>query len=187
MELLTCEKCHTPTKYILTGYRPEMECWTKCFISVFACHNETCNIWTHLIPLVISVGLFGYELQELFCVGLGGLGVVVYCGCMMTAFLTSTLYHICCCKNALVSQLFLKVDFPGILILLWGSNFPMVWYGFRNDFLRNMYLGVGTVLVVGVWLAVLLPNIPCEIAVDVVYLFGFVWMDTSHSRILFAR
>ena len=46
--------------YILTGYRPFER--SKCYYckSFFKLHNETINIWTHMIGMFLFAGLLGY-------------------------------------------------------------------------------------------------------------------------------
>jgi len=40
--------------YFLThGYRPETPNQCECVCTLFQLHNETVNIWTHLIPAII--------------------------------------------------------------------------------------------------------------------------------------
>lgn len=47
---------------ILTGFRPESAHTTACLASVFSLHNETVNIWTHLVGAALFLGLLGSEL-----------------------------------------------------------------------------------------------------------------------------
>jgi hypothetical protein len=49
-------------KYILSGYRPEKADYLEIFTSLTFLHNETCNVYTHLVgalllPLVATVFL----------------------------------------------------------------------------------------------------------------------------------
>lgn len=41
-----------------TGYRPIVDSYDYCFRSMFVIHNETMNIWTHLIGCVLFAALF---------------------------------------------------------------------------------------------------------------------------------
>jgi len=36
--------------YVLTGYRPPQQPWRFYLMSIFSQHNETVNVWTHLLP-----------------------------------------------------------------------------------------------------------------------------------------
>jgi len=39
-------------EYIISGYRPQLT-YKKCIQSMFVLNNETVNIWTHLLGLVL--------------------------------------------------------------------------------------------------------------------------------------
>lgn len=116
--LLLCEECHTPLPFILTGYRPTMSI-KNTICSLFTCHNETCNIWTHLIPFFISVGLIIVEYSNTIRPIYDTYVIVTYCVCMAFCFFTSTLYHLIC-NNKEWGEVFLKLDYISILVLIWG-------------------------------------------------------------------
>lgn len=40
-------------KYILSGYRPEKADYWEIFVSLTLVHNETCNVYTHLIGALL--------------------------------------------------------------------------------------------------------------------------------------
>ncbi|KAL8732763.1 MAG: hypothetical protein Q9166_002544 [cf. Caloplaca sp. 2 TL-2023] len=46
---------HQDNEYIRSGYRPESKSTYLCFASWAYIHNETANIFTHLIPAVLSM------------------------------------------------------------------------------------------------------------------------------------
>lgn len=56
---------HLDNKYILSGYRREKADYLEIFISLTFLHNETCNVYTHLVgaflflPLVTTAFLRG--------------------------------------------------------------------------------------------------------------------------------
>lgn len=39
--------------YIRRGYRRQLDSFSACFQSLFYLHNETVNIWSHLLPTII--------------------------------------------------------------------------------------------------------------------------------------
>ena len=41
----------------LIGYRPELHSYSLCLNSVLRVHNETANIWTHLLGSVLFAAL----------------------------------------------------------------------------------------------------------------------------------
>lgn len=40
-------------KYILSGYRPEKADYLEIFTSLTFLHNETCNVYTHLVEALL--------------------------------------------------------------------------------------------------------------------------------------
>ncbi|CAF1131084.1 unnamed protein product [Didymodactylos carnosus] len=47
-------------EFLISGHRPPMPSVKQCFASIFRLHTETVNIWTHLLVLFITFGLFGF-------------------------------------------------------------------------------------------------------------------------------
>jgi adiponectin receptor len=55
-KLLTYEQIHEwsrDNEFIRTGYRPEKPDYKDIFLSLTYVHNETCNIYTHLIGAIL--------------------------------------------------------------------------------------------------------------------------------------
>jgi hypothetical protein len=52
--------------YILTGYRINFSTVKLTFRSLFMCHNESTNIWSHLLGVIMFVGFIFYIV---FCIG----------------------------------------------------------------------------------------------------------------------
>lgn len=44
--------------YIRQGYRRQLNSFTACTQSIFYLHNESVNIWTHLLPILIYLVVF---------------------------------------------------------------------------------------------------------------------------------
>lgn len=51
--------------HIFTGYRQDLT-WAACFASVFRVHNETLNIWSHLVGLAIFIAVH-YDFSQSAC------------------------------------------------------------------------------------------------------------------------
>ena len=47
-------------EYLRRGYRINFTTWTQISKSIFMWHNETLNIWSHLIGAIVFVGLAVY-------------------------------------------------------------------------------------------------------------------------------
>ena len=82
---------------IATGYRREQKCALNALLTVFALHNETVNIWSHLIGAFLFCGLFAIELADLqphrtlFC---------QFSAILAVAFFLSAMFHTFCSSSA---------------------------------------------------------------------------------------
>ena len=47
-------------RHILTGYRINYNTWSATLNSLFQCHNESVNIWTHFIGFLVALVAFIY-------------------------------------------------------------------------------------------------------------------------------
>ena len=111
--------------FVLTGYRGPM---MKPCMSLLSWHNETMNIWTHLFAFVF----FCYVLIET-CVHvenwIDGF-ILIYIVCSIHLFAASTCYHVYKDQSVASNRFWSKVDHVSIILLLWGSDIPMIVYGF---------------------------------------------------------
>ena len=131
--------------FILTGYRRPTPSLNSTLSSLLYIHNETTNIYTHLIGALISLYLthnfytslaIRYHLANnvdvasfaAFCAG-----AVVCLGC-------SAGYHAVSDWSAEVARRGNQVDYLGIVALIWGSFVPSVWLGFGAE--RTRLVGV---------------------------------------------
>jgi adiponectin receptor len=102
------------------------------FRSIFAIHNETGNIWTHLIGLIIMVWLSIYVIRELLVPNWVHYGVFLVtsagaCVCLGC----STLFHAFegHCDHTIYKR-FASFDYFGITTLIVGSFIPPIYYCF---------------------------------------------------------
>ena len=125
---------HRDNHFTKSGYRPVSDSCLSCARSLGHMHNETVNIYTHLIPAIAL--LFG---QFLIYSGINytypeasTFDLVVF-GCnIWAAVITMTLsatYHTLM-NHTNLSHLMLRVDYVGILTLILGSFFSGIYVGF---------------------------------------------------------
>lgn len=88
--------------------------------------QEISNIISHFIPCVYSIYLFVIEFPKNYIMS-------IYCVSMTVSFGTSIMYHTGQCLQCTFSDKLLIVDKMGILVLMWGSNIPIIIYGFSSD------------------------------------------------------
>ncbi|KAF4973660.1 hypothetical protein FSARC_138 [Fusarium sarcochroum] len=106
--------------------------------SILAIHNETVNIWSHILGcilfLTIPVYVFTTEIPPRYKVATRqdiAVCTTYFIGVATCFFLSATV----------------QLDYLGILILMYSAMIPLIYYGFVCDhFLRNAYWGLVSVL-----------------------------------------
>lgn len=141
---------------ILSGYVKETNSFKKCFKSLFYFHNESINVYSHLIPSIIymslamflfdkmcikvfpSTTLYDYVFINIFLIGCAI--CLLFSGC----------FH--CLKQHSESQCILwsKIDYLGIIVLISCSMISMIYYGYfdHKDYMIgfiSMVLALGTI------------------------------------------
>jgi len=116
--------------FILSGYRVEHRVW-DCLCSLFKIHNETVNIWSHILGSLILVGLciqvlsyFGnMRIIHIFM-------VCLFLFCCTYGLAASAVFH---CFNCIDSEYHRKLrtlDFGGIAANVLGSSWPVAYFTF---------------------------------------------------------
>ena len=140
-----------PNPFILTGYRPESGSWRVSLTSWTYPHNETGNIFSHLLPavllaLVLGQGsLFEYlrlrHGEALVDVDVLILSVQLVSG--VAGLLTSTMYHTCLNHSECIARRWLQMDYVGIIALMLGNFMSGLHFGFYcQPSLKYFYWGV---------------------------------------------
>ena len=148
VQLLTYDQIpewHRDNPFVQGSYRPVSECSWTCMKSILSLHNETLNIWTHLLPA--SGFVFGMLLVQLLIEHYYPEATLLdrfVFGCNVAAAIVtttlSTLYHTLMCHSEHVSSFWLRVDYVGILSLILGSFFSGIYVGFYcAPTLRNIH------------------------------------------------
>lgn len=105
--------------------------------SLYYLHNETVNIYSHLLGAV----LFGFialdlnrRLSPLYKTASKEDFVVFACffgGCI-SCLLMSGIFHLIADHSDLVNKWGNQLDYLGIVLLIWGSFIPSIYYGFQE-------------------------------------------------------
>lgn len=124
--------------YIHSGYRPQSNSYTSSAASIGYLHNESVNIWSHLIGAVMAfVAAFvlswsiapRFELatnQDVMVFSAFFLGAVTCLGMSAT-------YHTISNHSEAVAKFGNRLDYMGIVFLIWGSFIPSIFYGFSKE------------------------------------------------------
>ncbi|ORZ38244.1 hemolysin-III related-domain-containing protein [Catenaria anguillulae PL171] len=112
--------------YILTHYRSGYS-FRQAWVSLTALHNETGNIWTHLVPIPV----FFYF--TFFCTSLFSplwpdrLVLALYLLSAIKCFACSSMFHACYCINHAVYMQFGCLDYQGISVLISGGAVALTY------------------------------------------------------------
>ncbi|EAW09635.1 hemolysin III family protein [Aspergillus clavatus NRRL 1] len=121
--------------HIHTGYRPASFSFLMSFHSLTYLHNETVNIYSHLLPSILSIPaalLLYRELAPRYETATRD--DIIAFGCFFTgaAFCLgmSAIYHTISNHSPTVARIGNAFDYVGIVGLIVGSFVPSVYYGF---------------------------------------------------------
>lgn len=110
-------------KAITTGYRHPL-CYTGCIRSMFWLHNETVNIWTHLLGFAYFFYLMerNFNTQQSHNRSTSDLvAVTIQLVTYQVCMLFSSLFHTFLCHSEKVKVTWQEADHAGILLALWGT------------------------------------------------------------------
>jgi len=136
--------------FILTGYRTRVG-FFGCLKSLFVLHNETVNIWSHLIGFVFFAGLFVHDLvlvipavtQDGTHVTKTDFAILLFLLiCYQATMILSSLYHTFeCHSSSEVSSACFALDILGITLGLMATYLSGIYYAFwcEPDW-RDFYL-----------------------------------------------
>ena len=140
-------------EYLLSGYRPASYSYWESLRSVLCIHNETVNIHSHLFGAAIffTAPYFTYQAVSTDqATGFDWPDIIVFSTFFFgvaICFLLSSTFHIFANHSPRVNVFGNQLDYLGIIILMWGSTIPSVYYGFYCDaHLRNRYWGLVSLL-----------------------------------------
>lgn len=127
------------------GHRPELPSFAECFRSIFRIHTETGNIWTHLIGfiafVIVTIVFFVQPLCATCKLNIHLSDKLIFLAFFIGALLClacSTLFHTVACHSEWVSQVFSRLDYAGIALLIVGSTIPWLYYGFYCQFYTKL-------------------------------------------------
>lgn len=127
---------HLDNKYILSGYRRETADYLDILSSLTFLHNETCNVYTHLVgavllPLVATAFLrFLAEPQFLNVSSMDYTIFGIYFWCAEICLVLSALYHLLQPHSHVVELFWHGMDLLGIVIVTVGTFSSGIYYVF---------------------------------------------------------
>lgn len=131
--------------YILTGYRPASNSFQKSFSSLGYLHNESVNIYSHLLGgllfTIVGVVLYSSLVPRYETATKGD---ILSFGCFFAGAALclgmSGTYHTISNHSQIVARFGNKLDYVGIVFLIAGSFVPSIYYGFYcHPHLQELY------------------------------------------------
>lgn len=112
--------------FLHTGYRPVNGSVKLCVDSLQFIHNETVNIYSHLIPAVIALASNGYlylYFRDRYPTAslVDQLAIHVYLTTSVVCFGISSIYHTLLCHSEAYSDLWGRLDYACIILQTVGS------------------------------------------------------------------
>ena len=151
-------------------HHPSREGWQRCVRSVFELHNDTVNIWTHMLGVLFFAPRFAYTIAvrlPQWCRsspwgGPGAWDYAVWGAFAASAVLClafSTAFHTLMNHSAVGFRRFIVLDYTGIVLLIWGSHVICSYYLFYCSAIAHSSLMVFiTVLGAAVLVVMLVPR-----------------------------
>jgi adiponectin receptor len=150
--------------YITSGYRPQSNSYATSLASLGHLHNESVNIWTHLIGAVLAataaIHLY-LTLQPRFHHATADDATVFSCffGGAVACLGMSATFHALSNHSERVAKFGNRLDYIGIILLIWGSFVPSIYYGFaQHPRLVRLYWSMITTIGAGTLVVVLYPK-----------------------------
>ncbi|KAK8192761.1 hypothetical protein M8818_007933 [Zalaria obscura] len=150
--------------YIRSGYRPATNSYRKSAASLGYIHNETVNVYTHLIgalaAVLASFFLYG-SIKPRYAHATREDVLVFACffGGATACLGMSATYHLMSNHSERVNNIGNQLDYVGIVALIWGSFIPSIYYGFSGEpGLVDIYWTMITALGVGCAIVTVLPR-----------------------------
>lgn len=148
--------------FIFYGYRIKHS-MNDCLKSIFKLHNETLNIWTHLIPFFVFLFIFFYDIlskNNLFNLILGQTikfengGIIylyIFTSCIL--FIFSSIHHTFSCHSNDTWNCCYKLDLTGIMFQLISATICSLHFMFHEfETIRRAYIiifmGIGFIIII---------------------------------------
>lgn len=133
-------------QFLLTGFRPTAESVQRCVESLGYVHNETVNIYSHLVPAVITftraafIHLY-FRAHYPNILWVDQLAFYLHLGVSTLCLTISAIYHMSLSHSEFYADFWGRLDYVAILLQLVGSGMSGTHFGFYcEQALRRVYL-----------------------------------------------
>ena len=113
-------------EFVQSGWRRELSL-EQALMTIMTWHNESLNIWTHMIGAFIFIVWFFYMEKE---------WPLIVCNVSAIYLLScSSVYHLLSCISENHYTYLRKMDFLGIILCMWSMFIPFTVYIWNDDIL----------------------------------------------------
>ncbi|KAG8445854.1 hypothetical protein GDO86_010588 [Hymenochirus boettgeri] len=115
--------------YIQTGYRPTDQEWKYYFLSLFQKHNESINVWSHLlVALAVSMRFVAFVEAHSLPLEIISFPLYLYVLSSLLYLMCSILAHLLQSKSEMAHYTFYFLDYVGVGTYQYGSALAHYYY-----------------------------------------------------------
>lgn len=135
--------------FVRTGYRPLHQNWRYYFLSLFQRHNETINVWTHLLAFLVLLVKLRHVAETVDFVSdphSWPLLVLILSSLTYSAF--SAIAHLLGGKSELCNYAFFFLDYVGVAQYQYGSAVVHFYYAIDENmynYVRGIFMPAATI------------------------------------------
>ncbi|CZR43859.1 uncharacterized protein FPRO_13666 [Fusarium proliferatum ET1] len=138
---------HESNKFILSGYRRISGSFRTSLYSLLYIHNESINIYFHLIPAVFFLLYQWYIQQYSEATGADFIALSIFMLAAITCLSFSAAYHTFMNHSKSVAHLCLRLDMLGVVLFVLGDLVLGIYLVFWCErLLRNIYWSMSGVI-----------------------------------------
>ncbi|XP_028819897.1 progestin and adipoQ receptor family member VII, a [Denticeps clupeoides] len=136
--------------HVHTGYRPLHQGWRYYFLSMFQRHNETVNVWSHLVGALLVLEKLGRLSETVDFAGDPHAWPLLVLLLSSWAYMTfSATAHLLGSKSELCHYAFFFLDYVGVAQYQYGSAAVHFYYAVEEDWhthVRTVFMPVAVLL-----------------------------------------
>ncbi|XP_035693479.1 membrane progestin receptor beta-like [Branchiostoma floridae] len=126
--------------YVLTGYRPPQQPWRFYLMSTFSQHNETMNVWTHLIPSFYVLWLLKIYSEDVsFASDASSMLLLLFGTSAFTSQFLSACAHLLHSRSVAAYYVTFIFDFLGIAFHVFTSGTVQYFLSSEASFFHAVY------------------------------------------------
>ncbi|XP_016343037.1 progestin and adipoQ receptor family member VII, a [Sinocyclocheilus anshuiensis] len=137
-------------RYIHSGYRPLHQNWRYYFLSLLQRHNETINVWTHLIGVLVVLARTARLTETVDFMNDPHSWPLFILLLSSASYLTfSTVAHLLAAKSEICHYGFFYLDYVGVALYQYGSAVVHYYYAIEESWhtrVRGCFMPIASFL-----------------------------------------